>query len=252
MKIIIANWKLYLERGASCALAQKLVLEFSKSLDGKKLIVCPSFVSLKEVGDIFRGTDISLGAQDVFWEDVGSYTGEISPRDLKELGCGYVIVGHSERRKFFKETHLMAHEKIKACLRVGLIPVLCVGENWEERRLGQRDVVIIQTLHEVFGGIHLRPDDHIIVAYEPVWAISGGGGVNASAQEAEYAHQLIRHMLLDLYDMNRVNDSFRIIYGGSVNPSNIDSYTNSEHIDGVLVGNASVKADSFLRLIEKA
>jgi len=241
-KIIIANWKMYLSHEQALSVSKALVV-FSKRVSAdKKIVICPSYISFKDVVDIFRDSRVSIGAQDIFWEERGAYTGEISALDIKMLG-------HSERRKNFNETNKMIHDKTRICLENGLIPVLCIGEDWEQKKNGQRDYVLIQQLNEVLEGISVSDSNKIIIAYEPVWAISAGGGVHASPEEVNYVQKVIRQVLLDLYDNFIINDVFKIIYGGSVTPENVKEYTDIQNISGVLVGGASVNADTFNKLI---
>lgn len=250
-KIAVANWKMYLNTSEASHYALKLKKTENTFRQDVDIVLCPSFLSLQEVGSILSGSKISLGAQDIFWEERGAYTGEVSPADLVSSGCRYVLLGHSERRKYFHETNAMVHEKVRICLRHKIIPIICIGENWDDRRQGQKDYVLIRQLNEILGGIDVNVADALIIAYEPVWAISAGGGINATPDEVQYAHQVIRHVLLDLYDHTRVNTCFRIIYGGSVDLENVNSYAALAHVSGVLVGNASTKFDVFTQLIQR-
>jgi len=240
---------MYLSHEQALSVSKALVV-FSKRVSAdKKIVICPSYISFKDVVDIFRDSRVSIGAQDIFWEERGAYTGEISALDIKMLGGEYVLLGHSERRKNFNETNKMIHDKTRICLENGLIPVLCIGEDWEQKKNGQRDYVLIQQLNEVLEGISVSDSNKIIIAYEPVWAISAGGGVHASPEEVNYVQKVIRQVLLDLYDNFIINDVFKIIYGGSVTPENVKEYTDIQNISGVLVGGASVNADTFNKLI---
>ncbi len=248
-KIIIANWKMYLSHEQALSVSKALVV-FSKRVSAdKKIVICPSYISFKDVIDIFKGTQVSIGAQDIFWEERGAYTGEVSALDIKTLGGEYALLGHSERRKNFNETNKMIHDKTRICLENGLIPVLCIGEDWDQKKNGQRDYVLIQQLNEVLEGIAVTNNQKIIIAYEPVWAISAGGGVHASPEEVNYVQKVIRQVLLDLYGNFIINDVFKIIYGGSVTPENVKEYTEIQNISGVLVGSASTNADAFYKLI---
>lgn len=249
-KIIVANWKMYLSADESKDCSQRIADSLVKSPKNLEVALCPSFIPMKDVALAVRGSPVMLGAQDVFWEEKGAYTGEVSVMDLKSLGCSFVIAGHSERRKFFQESNKVIHEKVRMCLLHGLIPIICVGEDWEQRRNGQKDYVLIQQLNEILEGIVIQKQ-RVIVAYEPVWAISGGGGVHADPKEVEYAHEVIRHVLMDMYGSIEVNSFFQIIYGGSVSAENIHLYTNLPQISGVLVGSASTKPETFLELIGK-
>lgn len=251
-KIIIANWKMYLSPDQAILSASDLEKIIKGTSGDKEIIICPSFLSMKDVMKALQNTHVQFGAQDVFWEDRGAYTGEVSPLDLKSLKCRYVIIGHSERRKNFTEDNTMIHNKAKSCLKNGLIPVICIGEDAEQRRLNQRDYVLIQQLHEILQGIEMTINDRVIIAYEPVWAISAGGGINATPDEVRYAHQVIRHVLIDIYDQKIVDNCFRIIYGGSVDADNVQMYSEIDGVSGFLVGGASIKPLVFARLIESA
>jgi triosephosphate isomerase (TIM) len=217
-----------------------------------ELVICPSYMALPGVASIFKDTEIKIGAQDIFWEEKGAYTGEVSPVDLANLGCSYSIVGHSERRMNLGETNVMIHDKVKIALKNKIVPIVCIGENWDERQVGQRDYVLIRALNEVLGGIQIQDGDSLVIAYEPVWAISSGKGIFAEPEEVQYVSDVIRQVLIDLYDARRIETSIRLIYGGSVNKTTIRKYTELPHISGVLVGNASTKPEEFISLIKNA
>jgi len=245
--IVVANWKMNLKASAR----KKLVNEVKKGLRmiiRTEAVLCPSFISLQEVGKLIKKTHLKLGAQDVFWEEKGAYTGEVSPLMLEELGCDYVIVGHSERRKYLGETDEMVHKKMKAALEEGLIPILCVGETFEERQEGGRDYVIISQLSSALEGIELDKKQHLIIAYEPVWVIGSGQAVDP--EEAGYVYNLIRQTLLDMFPLEIVNDNIRIIYGGSVDSSNVKPFLKQAKMQGVLVGGASLKAEEFVNIVK--
>jgi triosephosphate isomerase len=175
-KIIIANWKMKLGHKESVDLAKQVKKSFS-DFSGVEVVVCPSFISLVEVKKAL-GSKIKLGAQDVFWEEKGAYTGEIAPSMLEEVGCEYVIIGHSERRKFMMENYEMIHREIKAVLKIdGLTPVVCIGENWEERKTDRRDYVLYDQLQQAMSGIDVGSNQQIILAYEPIWAIGSGTAI---------------------------------------------------------------------------
>jgi len=243
--IIIANWKMKLGLNEAGGLAKELR---GVSLPGVELVLCPSFVSLQSVGEILRGSKLKLGAQDVFWETAGAYTGEISAPQLREIGCEFVIVGHSERRKYFQETDDNVHQKIKASLAEGLTPIVCVGETFEQRQQGATDYILIKQVTAALEGIEFRSDQQLIVAYEPVWVIGTGQAIEPP--EAQNAHRVIRQTLIDLFPLELVNDNTRIVYGGSVDSSNVSAFSQLENTDGVLVGGASLQADEFTDLIK--
>jgi triosephosphate isomerase len=245
-KIIIANWKMKLSLKESVELTKKVKNKF-KDLKEGKIAVCPNFISLLEVKKILKDSHIEVGAQDVFWEGKGAYTGEISPIMLVEAGCRYVIIGHSERRKFLTENYEMIHRKVKAVLRTeNLIPIVCIGENWDERKTDRRDFVLFDQLQQALSGIDISTNQQIIVAYEPIWAIGSGTAIEPS--EAEYAHKIIRLTLNDMFGMEAVNKNFKIIYGGSINSRNVKPFVNLENLDGLLIGGASLDADEFYRV----
>ncbi len=245
-KIIIANWKMKLTLAQTRQLAkdiQKVFADFKK----REVVVCPNFLSLLEVKDIFADTHIEIGAQDVFWEELGAYTGEISPSMLVEAGCKYVIVGHSERRKYLMENYEMIHKEIKAVLDTGkLIPIVCIGENWEERKTDRRDFVLFDQLQQALSGTEPKGNQLIIIAYEPIWAI--GSGTAIEPEEAEYAHKIIKLSLTDMFGSQIVRKNFRIIYGGSINSQNVAGFVNLQNMDGLLVGGASLDAQEFFKV----
>ncbi|MDD5032088.1 MAG: triose-phosphate isomerase [Patescibacteria group bacterium] len=245
-KIIIGNWKMKLTLAESLEKAKKFKEKF-KDFNKSEVVICPSFIVLDEVAKIFKKTGLKLGAQDVFFEEGGAYTGEISPKMLVEAGCQYVIIGHSERRRFLLENYAMIHQKVKEVLNVsGLTPVVCIGEESEERKTDKRDFVLVDQLQQALGGINILENQQIVVAYEPVWAI--GSGLVIEPAEAEYAHKIIGLALNDMFGLGVVSKNFRIIYGGSVNSKNVKSFANLENIDGLLVGGASLDPEEFYKI----
>ena len=184
-KIIIANWKMKLSLNESLKLAKKVKEKF-KNFKDKEVVICPSFIVVDEVAKIFKDTNIKVGAQDVFWEESGSFTGEISPTMLIEAGCKYTIIGHSERRKYLLLNYEMIHKTVKEVLNVeNLIPIVCIGEESKDRRTDKRDFVLVDQLQQALGGVSIMKNQQIIIAYEPIWAI--GSGVAIEPSEAEYA-----------------------------------------------------------------
>lgn len=220
-------------------------------LDSGKIdiILCPPFTALCEVSEIISGTDIQLGAQDCFWQDEGAFTGEVSPRMLKDVGCAFVIIGHSERRQYFAETNESVNKKIKAALVSGLTPICCVGETLAEREKNLTFEVIDSHVKGALKDIDEAALLKIIFAYEPVWAI--GTGKTATPQQAEEVHLYIRKLLEKLYNKGTA-DEIRIQYGGSVKPENIISLMQQPDVDGALVGGASLSVDAFSDIIKKA
>ncbi|MEA1963222.1 MAG: triose-phosphate isomerase [Patescibacteria group bacterium] len=247
-KIIIANWKMKLNLKETLELAKNIKTKF-KDLNGGEIAVCPNFISLLEVAKILKNSRIKLGAQDVFWERKGAYTGEVSSGLLVETGCEYVIIGHSERRKFLMENYEIIHKEIKAVLQVeDLIPIVCIGENWDERKTDRRDYVLYDQLQQSLSGIDVVGDQKIILAYEPIWAIGSGTAIEPS--EAEYAHKIIKLTLNNMFGMNIVNNNFKIIYGGSITSKNVKGFIGLENLDGMLVGGASLDADEFYKVVK--
>ena len=184
----------------------------------------------------------------MFWESKGAYTGEIPPELLVEAGCEYVIIGHSERRKFLMENYEMIHREIKAVLNIdNLVPIVCIGENWDERKTDRRDFVLFDQLQQALSGIDIVGGQKIIIAYEPIWAIGSGTAIEPS--EAEYAHKIIRLTLNDMFGMKVVSENFHIIYGGSINSQNVGEFNNLENLDGLLVGGASLDAQEFYKVV---
>ena len=192
-------------------------------------------------------SNISLGAQNCYWEKEGAFTGEVSCAMLKSAGCEYCIIGHSERRQFFGETNETVNRKTKAVLKEGLKPIVCVGEKLEERKAGKTFAVVKDHVENSLKGLTQEEMLKTVIAYEPVWAI--GTGVNATKEQAEEAHKYIRGLLEDMFDAGTA-DEVRIQYGGSVKPENIRELMTQEDIDGALVGGASLKADSFIAIIK--
>lgn len=212
-----------------------------------EIVLCPPFTALSDVKEVIMETNIKLGAQSLHWEKEGAFTGEVSGRMLKDVGCEYVIIGHSERRQYFGETNEVVNKKVKAALKEGLKPITCIGEKLEERKNGKTFGVIKEQLTNSISDISRDEVLNIVIAYEPVWAI--GTGVNATKDEAEEAHKYIRELLRGRYD-EELAKSIRIQYGGSVTPNNIKELISQEDVDGALVGGASLKADSFIQIVK--
>ncbi len=246
-KIIIAgNWKLNKNTAEAIELVSGIKEKASKITD-VDIVVCPVFTVLSEVGKIVKDSNVGLGAQDVYWQDSGAFTGEISAPFLKDVGCQYVIIGHSERRQYFSETNETVNNKIKAALAHGLTPIVCIGENLEEREAGKAFDVIKDHIENSLKGF--TPDEmkKMVIAYEPVWAI--GTGKTATPEQAQEVHAFIRDLLKAMHN-EQVAQSIRIQYGGSVKPENAKELIGQKDIDGALVGGAGLKADSFIGIIE--
>jgi triosephosphate isomerase len=247
-KIIIANWKSYLSLAESEDLAKE-ISDFIKSKKGlPELVICPSYPALPGVNKIIeKNKFIELGAQSMSYVEKGAYTGEVSPIMLKEVGCKFVILGHSERRQHFGEKNLDVHERLRLALVQGLTPVVCVGETAEERQAGKQDDVVREQVSESIGTVDLNENDRVIIAYEPIWAI--GTGMAVEPDQAVHLHQVIRQTMIDSFSELEFNKHFQIIYGGSVDSENIEGFLERDIITGVLVGSASTKEEKFTGII---
>jgi len=214
-----------------------------------EVVLCPPFTTLSEVSEVITDSEIQLGAQDVYWEEEGAFTGEVSPKMLKDAGCSFVIIGHSERRQYFGETNESVNKKIKAAIKYALTPIVCVGETLAEREKSKTfqvlDDYIKNGLKDISGEDILK----IVIAYEPVWAI--GTGKTATPEQAEEVHKYIRDLLVKMYNKD-IADSLRIQYGGSVKPENIIELMRQPDVDGALVGGASLKVESFTQIVKRA
>ncbi len=243
MKYIFGNWKMYLDHDESKILAEELIKE---KFDAEKVSVAifPSTLALSKVEEITRESKIAVGAQDVYWTPKGAYTGAVSALMYKAVGCQYALVGHSERRYVFNESDEDVRKKLEACLDAGLTPVLCVGETKADIDADKREYRLKKQLLKACEGLNLNGSE-LIVAYEPVWAISKAGvGTPCSPQEADRIQGWIKLELKNYFSRD-----IPVIYGGSVDASNVVSYLSGKNVDGVLVGNASTKKDSFIALI---
>ncbi len=230
--------------------AKETVENLNKSLAlsrGIDIVIFPPYTLLYFLKDLVDLPNMYLGAQNMHWEDSGAFTGEISPLMLKDLGVEYVIIGHSERRNLFNETDEIINKKLISALKYGLKPVLCLGESTEERKKGIEKDVIERQFKQDLKRVPINFLENIVIAYEPVWAI--GTGLNATPNEAEEMHKFIR-TLIKKYSNDNIVDNIRIIYGGSVRVENVEELSLKEDIDGFLVGGASLKSDSFSKIIE--
>jgi triosephosphate isomerase (TIM) len=245
-KLIVGNWKMNMLRGEAVGLARRLTEALRSS--NVDIVIAPPYTSLEVVYQVVRETNIHLAAQNVFWEISGAFTGEISPYMLTDAGCGWVIIGHSERRGILGETDDMVHKKVKASIDSGLIPIICVGETLEEREKGKTMKVVESQIENGLKDLSLNNSKSLVIAYEPVWAI--GTGKNATPEEAERVQGFIRETINGIF--GNIADEIRILYGGSVTPENIKGLLSSPNIDGALVGGASLKADSFSKIVELA
>ncbi len=248
-KYLIANWKMQLDQDQATRQAQELKNLLNKDKINKDLnvVLCPDFISLAAVAEIVKDSKIDLGAQDAFYEEKGAFTGQVSIKQLKEIGCQYVILGHSERRAL-GESDEVINKKIKAALEHDLVPVICVGETFEERKEGQKDLVIMHQVYEALKNIKPKKDQRIIIAYEPVWVIGTGQAIGSA--DAFYAASIIQQSLLDSLSGHDAKYC-SVIYGGSVNAHNINDFVDLPNISGALVGNASLVAEDFFEIIKK-
>jgi len=247
--LVIGNWKMRLSTKESVELAKEIKNHETAKIKAE-IVICPTFTAISEVVKAVKSNYIKVGAQNCFWEGQGSYTGEVSAHQLSELGCEYVIIGHSERRKLLNETDETVHRKVKMAIDAGLVPVVCVGETFEQRQEGSKDFVIMSQAMKAMEGLEFKSNSKVVIAYEPVWVIGTGQAVNPT--EAQHAHQVIRQAMHDIFDPETVRNNFRVIYGGSVDENNVGSFTSLDNIDGVLVGIASLKAKDFIGIINKA
>lgn len=238
--IIAGNWKMHKGIEETRQLLKELKdIEMSPEIE---VVVCPPFTSLSEAAELLVGTAIGLGAQNMHWERSGAYTGEISPCMLKEIGCKYVIIGHSERRQYFGETDEMVNFKVKSAFNHDLIPIVCVGENLEQRKNGETKSLVTNQVKKALEGLTEKQVERIVIAYEPIWAI--GTGVSAKGEDANEVIKLIRDIIADDFGKD-ISQKVRIQYGGSVKPGNIKEFMEQPEIDGALVGGASLKAVDF-------
>jgi len=246
--IIAGNWKMYktIKEGQELVNALNRELYNLQNLD---IVVCPPYTLLSCLADMLTESNIALGAQDLFWEEEGAFTGEVSAQMLKDAGCQFVIIGHSERRQYFAETNGSVNKKLKAALKHALTPIVCIGETLKEREANSTFKVLEGQLTGGLSGINQEEAARIVIAYEPVWAI--GTGKTATSAQAEEAHKYIRDLLAKLYDLETA-ESIRLQYGGSVKPENISELMQQPDIDGALVGGSSLRADSFGDIARKA
>ena len=248
--IIVGNWKMYKNITEAIELSNGLKRElFKLDFESTEVVLCPPFTALAQVAEILSESDIGLGAQDMYWLDEGAFTGEVSALMLKDAGAGYVIIGHSERRQFFAESNETVNKKIKAALKHELTPIVCVGENLQERDQNKTFNVIQDHIKKALLDIDAEQMLRIVIAYEPVWAI--GTGKTATADQAQEVHKYIRDLLKKAYG-DDVAQVVRIQYGGSVKLENILELMAKPDVDGALVGGASLKIDSFAAIVIKS
>ncbi len=248
-KIFIAgNWKMNKTAAETAELASALKASLAQFAGKCEIAVCPTFTSLATAVEILKGSNVKVGAQNIHWADNGAYTGEISGAMLKEIGVEYVIIGHSERRQYFGETDETVNQRIKAALKYGLKPIVCIGETLAEREGGITNTVLEKQIRGAFADITAADMDAITIAYEPVWAI--GTGKTATPDVAQETHAFIRSVLTALFG-DKAQDIV-VQYGGSMKAENSGALVSKQDIDGGLIGGAALKADSFTALIQNA
>ena len=238
---IAANWKMNKTIGETRDFLKSFI-PMVKEIRDVDIVVAPPFTALSAAADEMKGSNVLLSSQDVFWEEKGAYTGEVAPAMLVDAGCRYVIVGHSERRQYFHEDDQVVNKKINAVLKAGLGVIFCCGESLEEREGGKTFDVIRREVEQGLAGVD---PDNLVVAYEPIWAI--GTGKTATVDQAQEVHAFIRSVLSGLYG-SRAGE-LRILYGGSVTPENVDSLMACKDVNGALVGGASLKPESFVKIV---
>ena len=248
-KLIIAgNWKMNKTSLEAIDLANALLRELGDVTE-VDIMICPPFTALSEIHDVLTDSNIHLGAQNLHWEASGAFTGEISAPMIKSAGAQYVIIGHSERRQYFGETNETVHKRIRSALKIGLLPIVCVGENLQEREEGRTFAVIENHFQGALQELSAEDMQNVTLAYEPVWAI--GTGKTATPAQAQEAHQFLRKLLHKMFG-EELAKTLRMQYGGSVTPENAVDLLSQEDIDGALVGGASLKPESFVKIVRAA
>jgi triosephosphate isomerase len=245
---IAGNWKMHKTIPEAVEMV-KTLKEASSELTDAELVVIPPYTMLTEVKKVIEGSSVQLGAQNLFWEEKGAFTGEVSPLMLKDAGCQYVTIGHSERRQYFGETNETVNKKIKAALAHELTPIMCIGESLAEREKGKTMAKVETQINSGLEGLEKEETKLIVIAYEPIWAI--GTGVTATPAQAEEVHSFIRDKLAEKYG-NEIASYAIILYGGSVKPDNAYSLLKENNINGALVGGASLEAESFVQITKEA
>lgn len=247
--LIVGNWKMN-KTASEAGPFVRTLLQRLPTMPTVDVVLAPPFTALETVRSILGpSASVGLGAQNLFWEDAGAYTGEVSAPMLRDLGCRYVILGHSERRTIFSESDAHVHKKIRSATQHGLSPILCIGESLQQREAGSTDQIITQQLSGCLDGLTVEDTAALTIAYEPVWAI--GTGKAATAEQAVAVHRTIRQWLGHKWSTT-VADRTRILYGGSTTPKNIEGFLRSDQIDGALVGGACLDVESFATMIEIA
>lgn len=243
--LIAGNWKMHLTLSEAVHLAREIA-DTSADCPDRDVLVAPAFTALSAVCNAVKGSTLLVGAQNVAWETHGAYTGEISPAMLSDIGIAWAIIGHSERRQLFGEDDVMINRRVQGALANGIHPILCIGETLAEREAGHTFAVLEQQVRKGLYQVTSAQMSHLVLAYEPVWAI--GTGITATKEQAQEVHAFIRHLLSGMHEKS-VADATRILYGGSVKPDNINDLMAQPDIDGALVGGAALKAESFARIV---
>ena len=246
--IVAGNWKMNLTASEGTALVRELI-PLVEDVDGVEVVVCPPYLTIPAVADASKGTSVGVGAQNMYWEDSGAFTGEVASDMLLTSGCAYVIIGHSERRAYFGETNEGVRAKVKKALDVGLTPIMCAGETLEEREAGDTENVVRDHVEGGLAGLSADEIAKVVVAYEPVWAI--GTGKTATPEQAQDVHAFIRGVIAGLSD-DATAQAVRIQYGGSMKPDNAAELIGKPDIDGGLIGGAALKAESFAAIVKAA
>ncbi len=243
MRIVAGNWKMH----KTVSETESYIREFLRLVEhpeGREILLCPPFTSLYTAGQLLKGSGVKLGAQNCHYEKEGAFTGEVSITMLKELGCEYVILGHSERRHIFGEDDELINRKVIACLEEGIRPILCVGERLEDREAGMTFKVVETQIRLALSGVESHTDE-VDIAYEPVWAI--GTGVAATVEDVVSVHRFIKELLGEINPFNK--GKTRILYGGSVKPHNAGEFMRHDEVGGLLVGGASLEPESFAKVV---
>ncbi len=244
-KLIAGKWKMHTTVTEACRLATD-VAKLTGSYDDREVLLAPPFTALSEVAHVIRDSQVIIAAQNICWEEKGAYTGEISPVMLKDCGVTAAIIGHSERRQIFKENDVLINKRVRGALAFDVMPILCVGETLEERQANQTFAVLESQIRQDLADVEPADMEKVVIAYEPVWAI--GTGQTATKAQAQEAHLFIRELTEKMFE-KKIAEQLRILYGGSVKPSNVDELMGQPDIDGALVGGAALDAESFGRII---
>ena len=246
LPLIAGNWKMHGTRAEAVALAEGIKAAVT-GVSEREVLIAPPFTILEAVSRVIKGSRVLLGAQNLYWEAKGAFTGEVSAAMLRDAGCSHAIIGHSERRRYFGETDQSVNKKVERAQGEGLVPIMCVGETLQEREAGQTLDVIDRQVRNGLKGRDAAAVGRLVVAYEPVWAI--GTGRVATPEQAQKVHAFIRRILAELHGPDPAS-ACRILYGGSVKPDNIDELMRQDDIDGALVGGASLQVESFVRILK--